>query len=154
MGLETYKDFAENDYQYYTDSVKAGFVANMMGAIAQGICEKYMKHLIDEYYEPQNEIQQNKLDQIMITHSLPKLMKFLRDEMDIEFSRSTRTKMNVINGFYFSARYPGDNSIILDSDDISDCTAAVEACRSEFKQIEYDIEHPNVKTNDIGDDDR
>lgn len=40
MSLETYFDFAEDDYIYFTQSVNAGFVANMMGAMAQGICEK------------------------------------------------------------------------------------------------------------------
>lgn len=47
MALNSYFDFAENDFQYFKASYDAGIVANMMGAMAQGICEKYMKHLID-----------------------------------------------------------------------------------------------------------
>ena len=46
MALNSYFDFAENDFQYFKVSYDAGIVANMMGAMAQGICEKYMKHLI------------------------------------------------------------------------------------------------------------
>ena len=46
MALNSYFDFAENDFQYFKASYDAGIVANMMGAMAQGICEKYMKHLI------------------------------------------------------------------------------------------------------------
>ena len=42
MALETYFDFAENDFNYFTQSYRAGIVANMIGAMAQGICEKYM----------------------------------------------------------------------------------------------------------------
>ncbi|MBL6462515.1 MAG: HEPN domain-containing protein, partial [Blautia sp.] len=52
MALNSYFDFAENDFQYFKASYDAGIVANMMGAMAQGICEKYMKHLISEYYKP------------------------------------------------------------------------------------------------------
>ena len=54
MALSSYFDFAENDFQYFKASYDAGIVANMMGAMAQGICEKYMKHLISEYYKPLN----------------------------------------------------------------------------------------------------
>ena len=46
MALNSYFDFAENDFRYFKASYDAGIVANMMGAMAQGICEKYMKHLI------------------------------------------------------------------------------------------------------------
>ena len=35
----SYFDFAENDFQYFKASYDAGIVANMMGAMAQGICE-------------------------------------------------------------------------------------------------------------------
>lgn len=58
MALNSYFDFAENDFQYFKASYDAGIVANMMGAMAQGICEKYMKHLISEYYKPDDAIQQ------------------------------------------------------------------------------------------------
>ena len=54
MALSSYFDFAENDFQYFKASYEAGIVANMMGAMAQGICEKYMKHLVSEYYKPDN----------------------------------------------------------------------------------------------------
>ena len=58
MALNSYFDFAENDFQYFKASYDAGIVANMMGAMAQGICEKYMKHLISEYYKPDDAMQQ------------------------------------------------------------------------------------------------
>ena len=60
MALNSYFDFAENDFQYFKASYDAGIVANMMGAMAQGICEKYMKHLISEYYKPDDAISKRK----------------------------------------------------------------------------------------------
>ena len=47
MAMNNYFDFAENDFQYFLHSYKAGFVANAMAADAQKICEKYMKHIVD-----------------------------------------------------------------------------------------------------------
>ena len=73
MALNSYFDFAENDFQYFKDSYDAGIVANMMGAMAQGICEKYMKHLISEYYKPDDAMQQKDFENILRTHSLNRL---------------------------------------------------------------------------------
>ena len=56
MALSSYFDFAENDFQYFKASYEAGIVANMMGAMAQGICEKYMKHLVSEYWHENAKI--------------------------------------------------------------------------------------------------
>ena len=78
MALNSYFDFAENDFQYFKASYDAGIVANMMGAMAQGICEKYMKHMISEYYKPDDAMQQKDFENILRTHSLNRLMKFLR----------------------------------------------------------------------------
>ena len=91
MALSSYFDFAENDFQYFKASYEAGIVANMMGAMAQGICEKYMKHLVSEYYKPDNSIQQKDFENILRTHSLNRLMKFLKENMRMEFSKSTQT---------------------------------------------------------------
>ena len=94
MALNSYFDFAENDFQYFKASYDAGIVANMMGAMAQGICEKYMKHLISEYYKPSDAIQQKDFENILRTHSLNRLMKFLKGNMGAEFSKNTQTHMN------------------------------------------------------------
>ena len=66
MALNSYFDFAENDFQYFKASYDAGIVANMMGAMAQGICEKYMKHLISEYYKPDDAMQQKDFENILL----------------------------------------------------------------------------------------
>lgn len=109
MALNSYFDFAENDFRYFKASYDAGIVANMMGAMAQGICEKYMKHLISEYYKPDDAMQQKDFENILRTHSLNRLMKFLKANMGAEFSKNTQTHMRMIDGFYFSTRYPGGN---------------------------------------------
>jgi len=47
--LKTYYDFADNNYDFLMAAYKNGLVGNAMGAMAQETCEKYLKHLIDEY---------------------------------------------------------------------------------------------------------
>ena len=115
MALNSYFDFAENDFQYFKASYDAGIVANMMGAMAQGICEKYMKHLISEYYKPDDAMQQKDFENILRTHSLN------------------------IDGFYFSTRYPGDDSIEIDGDDVETCNDAIELCRTEVLELEQKL---------------
>ena len=53
--LESCFDFAENDFQFFMAAYENHMVANQMGAIAQGICEKYLKHIITEYSVVHNE---------------------------------------------------------------------------------------------------
>ena len=79
MALENYFDFAENDYKYFIEAYENGTIANMMGAIAQGICEKYMKHLICEYYHPENISENEERNITLRTHSLNRLMKYLKN---------------------------------------------------------------------------
>lgn len=53
-----------------------------------------------------------------------------REFEDGIFKRNFK-KMKLIDDFYFSTRYPGEDSVMLDSEDIEECKEAVEACRRE-----------------------
>lgn len=44
MAIRTYFDFAENDFQYFMNSYKHGFVANAMAADAQEDGTKKRNH--------------------------------------------------------------------------------------------------------------
>ena len=98
MALNSYFDFAENDFQYFKASYDTGIVANMMGAMAQGICEKYMKHLISEYYKPDDAMQQKDFENILRTHSLNRLMKFLKGNMEAEYRNRLRRSIRTWKG--------------------------------------------------------
>lgn len=135
MSLKNYFDFAEHDYQYFMHSYERGDVANAMGAIAQNICERYMKHLVDRFDLPETQEREEQKKDLLSTHNLPRLFNYIRDNLGADFSHDTKRKMRVINGFYFSARYPGDGSSELSRDDIEDCVAAVKACRKETLEL-------------------
>lgn len=132
MELESYFDFAENDYNLFMFCVNHEYyAANMLGAIAQGICEKYIKHLLESYYSPDSALSYSEYSDVMRTHSLHKLCKFLKNRLQLKYSQETENLMYIIDGFYFSTRYPGDDSITLEKENIDFCCRAINACREE-----------------------
>lgn len=132
MALKTYFDFAENDFQYFMASYKSGIVANAMAADAQEICEKYMKHILNTYYDPETPQQEAEYNMIMRTHNLMKITRFLEDNLNFHFSVQTKSELRQINGYYFTARYPGDESIEINKEDLDLCAVAVQHCRNEI----------------------
>ena len=83
-------------------------------------------------------------ENILRTHSLNRLMKFLKGNMGAEFSKNTQTHMRMIDGFYFSTRYPGDDSIEIDGDDVETCNDAIELCRTEVLELERELKKCEV----------
>ena len=152
MALESYLDFAENDFKYFAMSYQAGIVANMMGAMAQGICEKYMKHIISEYDMPETEKEEIQHTKILSTHSLDRLIKYLDKNLDLQFDQSTKNEMKIIDGYYFTTRYPGEDSIELDKSDIEQCSLAICHCRQSVYQMIKQIEEHMVENEQIEED--
>lgn len=141
MAMISYLDFAENDYKYFMTSYEHEIVANAMAADAQEICEKYMKHVIDKYFKPETEEEQTEYDIHMRTHNLNKLMRFLDQRMGLNFDRGVKAEMQIINGYYFTARYPGDESIEVTKEDLDVCADAVEHCRESILKMIQEIEN-------------
>lgn len=125
--LKTYYDFAENTYQFLVSAYEQGLVANAMGAMAQETCEKYLKHLIEEYIIPADTQDNLEKTEILRTHNLSKLSKFINRFLpEVKLNRQA---LNLINGLYFTTRYPGDESIIVEKEDIEDYIDAVKDCK-------------------------
>lgn len=125
--LKTYFDFAENNYDFLLAAYEQGLVGNAMGAMAQETCEKYLKHIIEEYVVPQDLQGNAKKAEILRTHNLSKLSKYIVQYVsDIKLNRQA---LNLINGLYFTTRYPGDESIVVEKEDIDDYIEAVKECR-------------------------
>lgn len=132
MAMNTYLDFAENDYNYFMDSYKRGIVANAMAADAQEICEKYMKHMLDQYYDPDSPEAEAEYTATMKTHNLVKLVRFFETNTGFRFESETKRALREINGYYFTARYPGDESVEIQQEDLDICANAVNRCRKEI----------------------
>lgn len=113
----TYYDFAENDYLYLKQSVESGHIFNSMCSTAQNCIEKYLKHVVEPYAIKQNNTS------IMRVHDLTPLRSFIRQNLP-EFSADWG-KIMIANGYYFSARYPGDNAFFVSKQDVEDCFLAL-----------------------------
>ena len=146
MAMNNYMDFAENDYNYFRHSYESGFVANAMAADAQEICEKYMKHFIDTFCRnTKTQEEQNTFDSVMKTHNLMKLYRYIENNTECSFDKETKQALNSVNGFYFTARYPGDESIEVTKEDLDLCNEAVQKCRKEIFDIQEKLQSRSVE---------
>lgn len=75
-------------------------------------------------------------------------MKYLETK-NIAFSDNTYDKMKMIDGMYFSTRYPGEDSVELDARDIKDCAYAIEYCRNEVIQIIHEKNIEKISDRDL-----
>lgn len=116
-----YFDFAENDYFFYRANYEEHRIGNAMCSNAQGICEKYLKHMIDIYCTEEDTTS------VLRTHSLRVLKKYISKKLK-DFTCDWNVVLGA-DGFYFSARYPGDESFFVDEEDVEVCWKAVEEVR-------------------------
>lgn len=156
--LKTYFDFAENDYNYLQASIRSGIIANHMGAMAQEICEKYMKHIIDKYCNepldktvPENVFNAEKKD-VLRAHNLNKLLNFIKDNSKFQYPDETENAMMQINGYYFSTRYPGEDSFTLKEQDVKRAYVAASLCKRDTEEIEKNFEQSFMKINQYNED--
>ena len=70
----------------------------------------------------------------------PGLFGILR-KVDLKFDREVKAEMQIINGYYFTARYPGDESIEVTKEDLDVCADAVEHCRESILKMIQEIEN-------------
>lgn len=126
--LKTYYDFADNNYDFLMAAYKNGLVGNAMGAMAQETCEKYLKHLNDEYVILGDSADNAKKTEILRTHNLTKLSKYISSHLpEVNLDRPS---LNLVNGLYFTTRYPGDESIMVEKDDLDEYIDAVKKCKN------------------------
>lgn len=126
MGEEiTYFTRAENDYQYYNQDILNGRVGDTLCVNAQNICERYLKHIINSFCSnvPKN---------VMRTHSLRVLRNFIQRELP-DFNIDWKIAMKA-DGFYFTARYPGDDAVEVTKDDVEESWMAVNEIRTAVMQ--------------------
>lgn len=147
VNQNNYFAFAENDYEFFKENYEAGKKRPALAAMGQSICERYLKHIINEYAIPEDETEHIKKESTLHTHSLNKLIKYLKDDMEIDISDEEKSAMQTIDGFYFTTRYPGDDSFIADESDVDSAWIAVEAARDltlelirEFEKSEPELE--------------
>lgn len=145
MGKEvTYYNFAEDDYWFLKANVEEKRVSNAMCASAQNICERYLKEVI---LDKANQLGDT---DIMKTHSLKKIRKFIKT--NIPDFQCDWTSVVLADGYYFSARYPGEDSYFVDETDVETCWIAVQEAKRAtdcYLQQRVEREHTEEKENDV-----
>lgn len=145
---KTYLDFAENDYVFFRKALDNNIRGNALASIGQNICERYLKHVVSEYSEPENKEEESDKEHILRTHSLLKLIRYIQDDMGIKVPEEIEDELERINGYYFTTRYPGTESFFASDRDIEKVAAAVEStrdltyevCREMEQEVEQEIE--------------
>lgn len=95
----------------------------------QNCCEKYLKHIISEFYDTDDAAMQNEKTMILRTHSFRKLLKFIRGTMSREISKDEISLITKADGYYFSVRYPSDEYFETDDTDSEGCEEALRCCK-------------------------
>lgn len=140
MDTQSYLDFAENDYAFFKESVHAGMVYNALPALAQTACEKYLMDIIDRHFEPLDEKGDILKTNILRTHSLIKLLRFIEENLEVSISEKTKDAIKEADGYYFITRYPGDNSITVNESDIRKSDIALEHTKNLYWELEKTLE--------------
>ena len=65
-----------------------------------------------------NESEAASKESVLRTHSLRRLMRYISGDMGIDIPDETESALDRIDGFYFTTRYPGDDSFIPTERDI------------------------------------
>ena len=125
----SYFSFAENDFLFFRQAYDTGNKGSALAALGQSICERYLKHVISEFAQPENRDEMQDKETILRTHSLRRLMRYIQEEMKLEIPDKAEMAMDRIDGFYFTTRYPGSESFIPSERDIDKANMAVEEAR-------------------------
>ncbi|MCR5761696.1 MAG: hypothetical protein K6F82_06900 [Sphaerochaetaceae bacterium] len=134
MELKSYYDFAVDDYCFLTDLRRSGIMANSIGAIAQNTCERFLKHLINEYI-PVTRENRNQVTDVLSTHNLNRLVNYWNAHSENRISDKVASQLKKINGFYFSTKYPGDDCQTLTKENILMCFEVVDICKNAVDEI-------------------
>lgn len=127
--MESYLDFAENDFQFFQQCYDAGFVANAMAVLAQEICEKYLKHIIVVLAKPKNQLEEAIKEIALKTHSLIKLIRFLKIDLKITIPEDVEVSLRLINNYRSSMVCPGNDAFFADAEYIERAEVAVRSTR-------------------------
>lgn len=118
MGKEiNYYTFAEEDYLFLKANMEEKRIGNAMTSIAQNVCERYLEHIISVFCIETDSTA------VLKTHSLRKILRFMEENLpDFKINKN---KVILSDGYYFSSRYPGDESFFANEEDVAVCWEAV-----------------------------
>lgn len=124
-----YYFFAYDDYLYFKSAYNRGEIRNGMAAQAQNICERFLKQIVSDRFGADDKCTADLKKSLLRTHSLNKLLTEIKRNTDIEVSADLFMRLSAIDGYYFTTRYPGEESVLVTRDILEMCNAALEECK-------------------------
>lgn len=128
--LNSYYGVAENDFMYAKSGFDTGKLVgnfNMTAAICSQAAEKYLKAVIEKCFPTDDEIMT-----LLRTHNL----RSLYNKIITKYKLSIDSKScKWLGDFYFDARYPGDNFVIVNESDATECIRLVALIREDVTKI-------------------
>lgn len=98
MELRTYYDFAHDDYKFIKATLEAGITANSLGALAQNTCERFVKHLINQFI-PVTDKNQSEITEVLSTHNLNRLVSYWNSKSAVKIDSATIAALKAGKGF-------------------------------------------------------
>lgn len=83
-----------------------------MAVLAQEICEKYLKHIIVVLAKPKNQLEEATKETALKTHSLIKLIRFLKSDLKIIIPEDVEVALRLITNYRSSMVYPGNDAFL------------------------------------------
>lgn len=130
-----YYSLAEDDYLFLKYNYEHNIIRNAMTSLSQNICERYLKHIINEYCD-------QSVTDVLRTHSLRKILNFIQKNIP-DFDCNYAVIINA-DGYYFSTRYLSDDSFFVNERDVEACWEAV--CETKKSVDKYINDHNTANT--------
>lgn len=126
MSIYNYYSLALNDYNYLQFGRKTDLYNNI-AIQSEQVVEKYLKHLVNEFC-----IDNREAVAALKTHNLNKLYRILLEEgIDLGVERA---ELSLLKDYYFNARYPGDNFIMVTKEEAIECLELVDYIKDRVEE--------------------
>ena len=130
--LNSYFGMGMNDYLYAKGSMATGReIGNFNGTAA--LCsqsgEKFFKAIIEKCFAEEDD---SELISLLRTHNLRSLYNKITSKYELSASSKD---CKWLGDFYFDARYPGENFVLVTEEDAVECLAILEKIKSDAEKL-------------------
>ena len=144
------------NYLFYANQEREGFIQlynlgsifDFMAGMAQSICEKYLKQIIDDYCQPSTVQEQYEKEMVRHSHNLRTLFNLL-EKYDINIDHEAKKTILCVDGYYFSTRYPSPDASTISQNDLKECLESINVCKKTIETIREEMELQNQSMDDM-----
>ena len=128
--LNSYLGMADNDLAYAQAGLSLGETLgnyNGLASVCAQACEKYLKAVLELCFAENQE-----LVSLLHSHNLRSIYNVIITKYELQISSKD---CKWVGDFYFDARYPGDNFILVNREDAIECLRITELLKQDAHKI-------------------